>query len=406
MTLFTPHQIRRGIRWLVVAGSLGLGGWIISSAVVAMIPFLVGSIIAYLALPLVRRLEQWLPCWLAILVVYLGVLGGIGAAIVIVVPPLIAQIIESVHTLPDRATLQHEAHRFADTYEQVLASVPVSVQATIRTIVTTAITESIHALIALCVDIADGIDQDVAMFLRWIVHGGFFLLGFLLIPSWLFYVLMDVHTGWTSITTMIPPHVRTDVRAMLLIVDHDLTVYLRSRLLRSISVGLAMWIGLTALTMAGMTIPVPILLAIVAGIAEVVPIIGPILGAIPAIVLGLLDSPITALAVIILVIAIQYLEHYLFVPRIIGERVDVHPAILMLVIVMSTQVFGLVGALIAPPLSAIARDLFLYLYERLRDPVNPPKRIPLRLRRVIDPVHHASHGPETDAADDRTTTQA
>jgi len=227
-----------------------------------------------------------------------------------------------------------------------------------------------------------------------------FLFGFFLIPFWLFYVLMDQRAGRDYLDRMIHPRLRADFWAMITIIDHDLSGYLRGQLILGTSVGLAAWIGLTALNIAGMKVPYTVLLAVVAGVTELVPVIGPIIGAIPAILLGLADSPTTALAVTILYIAIQQLENHILVPRIIGESVGVHPAILMVVLVVCSQVFGLLGAILSAPLSAMARDLFLYLYGRLSDPPSPAGVLPERLRPLVMPVQ-----PEATKAAEQTSPQ-
>ncbi len=64
-------------------------------------------------------------------------------------------------------------------------------------------------------------------------------------------------------------------------------------------------------------------------------------------------------------VAVQQIENNLLVPRIIGESVGIHPAILTVVLIAMGHIFGLLGIVLAAPLSAIARDLFIYLYRRL-----------------------------------------
>lgn len=98
---------------------------------------------------------------------------------------------------------------------------------------------------------------------------------------------MDQRAGRDYLDRMIHPRLRADFWAMITIIDHDLSGYLRGQLILGTSVGLAAWIGLTALNIAGMKVPYTVLLAVVAGVTELVPVIGPIIGAIPAILLGL-----------------------------------------------------------------------------------------------------------------------
>src|SRR5581483_910237 len=73
----------------------------------------------------------------------------------------------------------------------------------------------------------------------------------------------------------------------------------------------------------------------------------------------------TGVAVLIVYVAVQQLENNFLVPRIIGESIGIHPAILTVVLIAMGQIFGLLGVVLAAPVSAISRDLFTYIYRRL-----------------------------------------
>jgi predicted PurR-regulated permease PerM len=400
MNFLSPRLLRQIGRWLLIIVSLYLIGWLVMNAGSAVTPFIFGGVLAYLFLPLVNFFNRWLPRWLAILAVYLLTFGMLVLAVALVIPPLIAQIADLIRSLPDIATIQREANRLLEEYEQLLASLPPAVQSEVQNAIASAASEGLSTLRANFVNYLQSIGQFLVNSVLSVVNTVTFLLGFFLIPFWLFYVLMDQRAGRDYLDRMIHPRLRADFWAMITIIDHDLSGYLRGQLILGTSVGLAAWIGLTALNMAGMKIPYTVLLAVVAGITELVPVIGPIIGAIPAILLGLADSPTTALAVTILYIAIQQLENHILVPRIIGESVGVHPAILMVVLVVCSQVFGLLGAILSAPLSAMARDLFLYLYGRLSDPPSPAGVLPERLRPLVMPVQ-----PEATKAAEQTSPQ-
>jgi len=400
MNFFSPRLLRQIGRWLLIIISLYLIGWLVVNAGSAVTPFIFGGVLAYLFLPLVNFFNCWLPRWLAILAVYLLTFGILVLAVALVIPPLIAQIADLIRSLPDIATIQREANRLLDEYEQLLASLPPAVQSEVQNAIASAASEGLSTLRANFVNYLQNIGQFLVNSVLSVVNTVTFLLGFFLIPFWLFYVLMDQRAGRDYLDRMIHPRLRADFWAMITIIDHDLSGYLRGQLILGTSVGLAAWIGLTALNIAGMKVPYTVLLAVVAGVTELVPVIGPIIGAIPAILLGLADSPTTALAVTILYIAIQQLENHILVPRIIGESVGVHPAILMVVLVVCSQVFGLLGAILSAPLSAMARDLFLYLYGRLSDPPSPAGVLPERLRPLVMPVQ-----PEATKAAEQTSPQ-
>jgi predicted PurR-regulated permease PerM len=400
MNFLSPRLLRQIGRWLLIIVSLYLIGWLVMNAGSAVTPFIFGGVLAYLFLPLVNFFNRWLPRWLAILAVYLLTFGILVLAVGLVIPPLIAQIADLIRSLPDIATIQREANRLLEEYEQLLASLPPAVQSEVQNAIASAASEGLSTLRANFVNYLQSIGQFLVNSVLSVVNTVTFLLGFFLIPFWLFYVLMDQRAGRDYLDRMIHPRLRADFWAMITIIDHDLSGYLRGQLILGTSVGLAAWIGLTALNIAGMKVPYTVLLAVVAGVTELVPVIGPIIGAIPAILLGLADSPTTALAVTILYIVIQQLENHILVPRIIGESVGVHPAILMVVLVVCSQVFGLLGAILSAPLSAMARDLFLYLYGRLSDPPSPAGVLPERLRPLVMPVQ-----PEATKAAEQTSPQ-
>jgi len=193
-----------------------------------------------------------------------------------------------------------------------------------------------------------------------------FLVGFLIIPIWLFFVLNDEQEGRAFIDRLLHPRIRADFWNVWGIVNKVLSDYIRGHLLLGLSVGAMVGIGLLLLGLLGFGIgKYVLLLAIIAGITELIPILGPTLGAIPGVLLGLFISPTTGLAVLLIYITVQQIENNLLVPRIIGESVGIHPAILTVVLIAMGHVFGLLGVILAAPLSAIARDLFIYIYQRL-----------------------------------------
>jgi predicted PurR-regulated permease PerM len=121
-------------------------------------------------------------------------------------------------------------------------------------------------------------------------------------------------------------------------------------------------------------VPFALILGLIAGVFEVLPYVGPILGAIPAVIVALLTDPGKALWVVIAFIAIQQVENLLLVPRVAGKSVKLHPALVMVVLVIGNQLAGFWGMLMAVPVTAVIRDIFKYLYLRFKDePLAPEK---------------------------------
>jgi predicted PurR-regulated permease PerM len=110
--------------------------------------------------------------------------------------------------------------------------------------------------------------------------------------------------------------------------------------------------GLTWIGAMLIGLPYAAALALIAGIGELVPTLGPIIAAIPLIAVGLLSSPTQGLLALILAILVQQLENNLIVPRVMSHAVDLHPVVVMLAILAGGELLGIPGALLAVPMVA------------------------------------------------------
>ncbi|MBC8075800.1 MAG: AI-2E family transporter [Chloroflexales bacterium] len=355
--------MRKAARALLVVAALYVVGWLFYTAGSALLPFIVGLILAYLLLPLVNRLTRSVPRWVAILMVYGLAFGLFIAFIIFIVPPIIAQVGELVRSIPSIDQLEQQSNQLLAWYN---ANVPADLKPTIDTAASRAVTSIQNNLTTYA--------QNVGTFALNTVLGLLntlgFIFGFLIVPFWLFYVLKDQQAGVRAMDRLLPQTIRKDVWAILGILDGVFSKYIRGQLFLGVVVGAVAGAGLLVLSMLGIRVPYILLLAIFAGLTELIPVVGPIIGAIPAVVLALFsDNPLVAvLAVVALYAAIQQLENAVLVPRIVGESVNLHPAVLMVLLVVCSQAFGLLGAILAAPASAAARDIFNYLYRRLSPP--------------------------------------
>ncbi|MEK9181366.1 MAG: AI-2E family transporter [Patescibacteria group bacterium] len=111
---------------------------------------------------------------------------------------------------------------------------------------------------------------------------------------------------------------------------------------------------LTYIVLLILNVKYALTLALLAGLLEIVPYLGPIISAIPAILAGLLTSPGLALLVAIVYIAIQQLENYVLTPRILGRSIGANPLIVLIALLVGFNIAGIIGMLIAAPLLAVA----------------------------------------------------
>ncbi len=356
------------LRWALVAGAAWGLGALLWNARDALLPFEVGAALAYLLLPLVNRLGRHLPRPLATLVVFLGGLLGVALALTAVLPPLADQLLRLTAAPPDVAALGRQFARLQVLYRQL----PAPLQQFGA--------DALGGAVGAARDNLVGTLQTAGTFL---VGGVFnllnvfsFLLGFLILPFWLFYVLTDQPIGRRALDRLLPPGLRADFWAALGIVDTVLGRYIRGQLLLALTIAALAFGGLTGLQLAGVPgIQYTVVLAVFAGLAELVPLVGPLISAVPAVLVGLAHSWQTALIVAALFFGIQQLENNVLAPRVIGASIALHPALLMVALIVASH-FGFLWVVLAAPAVAGARDLFRYAYGRLQDPPRPAGDLP------------------------------
>ncbi|CAA9263766.1 MAG: hypothetical protein AVDCRST_MAG93-2307, partial [uncultured Chloroflexia bacterium] len=356
------------VRFALVLFALAVIVWILARAWSVLLPFQVGAVLAYLLLPVVNRLARRMPRGVAILVVFGVSLLVFALAIAYLVPIIAAQLRSVINSVPtaseitqlfDRfnALLANQSPEAQEFARNAIARVVTTVRDNVFTYAQTALTVAVSTLLN-------------------VVNTLGFVLGFLIVPFWLYYVLNDEQRGKHAIVNLLPVWMRTDVIAVGRIVDRIFSGYLRGQVILGLMVGGTSFVGLNVLSWLGFEgIHSTALLGIFAGITELIPTIGPILGAIPAVAIGLTVSWETTLAIVVLYLLIQQVENAVLVPRITGETLNIHPAVLMIVLVAMSQ-FGLIWAILAAPLLALARDLFRYVYGRFDDPPHPAGELP------------------------------
>jgi predicted PurR-regulated permease PerM len=183
------------------------------------------------------------------------------------------------------------------------------------------------------------------------------------ILSTIFWVL-DRERTVRSLLLFLPSRKRQQTRELFESIETRVGAYLRSQALLCFLIGTLAFIAYLALGL-----PNAFALALLAGVFEAVPIFGPILGAIPAILVAFSIEPMLAVWVLLATGIIQGLENYVFVPRLMGAAVGVNPIITLLSLATMTSLLGLPGGLIAIPLAAVIQ----LLWDRFvitTDPVN------------------------------------
>ncbi|MBU1166798.1 AI-2E family transporter, partial [Patescibacteria group bacterium] len=187
------------------------------------------------------------------------------------------------------------------------------------------------------------------------LFGGLF--SFILVFVLSFYFLIEENGFKKFIKSFVPQRQKSYVMGLVGRIQIQMGRWLRGQLFLGLVIGIVTYIVLSLLG-----VRYALVLAILAGLLEIVPYIGPVISAVPAILLALLQSPLTALFVLIAYIIIQQLENHFLVPKIMSKAVGLNPLVIILVILAGAKIAGIGGAIVAVPaataLSVILGDVF------------------------------------------------
>jgi predicted PurR-regulated permease PerM len=344
---------------LVVLG-VALGTW------PAMLPFLIGGVIAYAVLPLVNRLDGLVPRPLAALLSVLAVLAALVGIIAVVLPPLVTSIVRLAETLPGNEDI-----------DQALADVQAWLggQQIGRDVLAPALGSIVVSIRETMAGASTGLDDLAVGVARGLASALGAAIGLIILPTWMLTLLSDQRRGHAAINGRLAPWVRQDFWAIVRIIDRIASTYIRGFLVAAVVVGGLTYAGVELIEAAGgPTFEQPLALAVFAGATQLIPEIGPFLGLLP-VLLVLPIAPERAVGYLGAYIAARWIGAGLVGGRLMEGRLGVHPAILIPSIVILTQ-FGWIWLFIAAPVVSMAVTTVRYIHGRLSDPPRPAGVLP------------------------------
>ncbi len=174
------------------------------------------------------------------------------------------------------------------------------------------------------------------------------------------YFLYDFPRFTANFARFVPVRYRPLASDLAYKADLAVGGYLRGQLLITLTIGVMIWVGLSLIG-----VPLATSIAFLAAVFNLVPYLGPIVGALPAVVLGLTVSPLTALLAILVFVIANQLEGNLLSPLILSKSTNLHPVTVLLAILIGLGFFGFVGALLAVPTAALGKVVLdEYLLKR------------------------------------------
>ena len=193
-------------------------------------------------------------------------------------------------------------------------------------------------------------------------------LGLILIVVLSIYMLLYGERLGAVVRRVMPPGDGTPDDDYPTRVQRAVAGYVRGQLLFSLVMGFGAGLGLFIYGKLGIFDQgddYALAFGIFFGLMELVPFVGPILGALPPIIVALFQDPLTALWVALLFVALQQIEGHIVAPQVFGRALRINPLLVIFALLLGAEVYGVLGALISLPLAAVARETAVYLRRHL-----------------------------------------
>lgn len=297
--------------------------------------FLFALIIASAFASAVNLLEKIkIPRVLGALIVYIVIIGLLGFLLSLVIPPLAKQVKDLSSNLPEYIedlSLKFQSFKEASTkYQDIIERVQASLAG-----LGDVLKKSASNLFSTAVNIFGGM---LSFFIALIIS---------------FYLCVQKKGVQRTLISVTPHEHRDYILTLWERSQKKLGRWLQGQLFLGVIVGVLVYIGLFFLN-----VKFALVLAILAGILEIFPYIGPVLAAIPAIIIGFLQAPVLGLWVLVLYIVVQQLENHLIVPLVIGKIVKLNPVIVILALLIGAKLGGIPGMILAVPVTAVLAEFF------------------------------------------------
>lgn len=356
--MYTARDIFRRY-WRLIFFILGIiiVCWLFYALRTAILPFVLGLVFAYLLLPLITWVEKRLPRqgkWLQtkrvslILLTYIIILGLVGFFSYFIVTAIVKAflvLVQNAHLYISWGlrTLQEWAEVFRRQFPPEMQQQIDKLILDVGTIVGNAIRN---------------------VFVRGVsfLPATFSLIfGFASLPIFLFYILKDSEKLKNGFYSALSPWVAEHTRNIIAIIDGVLGRYIRAQLILGFFVAYLCLVGLLILGVGFAPA-----LATLAGVTELIPILGPWIGGAAAVIVTLAIAPEKAIWVALLFFIVQLLENNLLVPRIQGAYLRIHPALIMVLLVLGAYIAGFWGIVLVVPVTATIVEIYKYVRQSVK----------------------------------------
>jgi len=309
--------------------------------IIAVVIIVGGAVFfAYLIYPIVRLFSRRMPRWLAIVCVYALLLVVIGSLFAFIGPRLAAEARAFVFDFP--RLMQQTQGWMLNANTTVLSAIPIEARESVLQMLNTAGTslqKATEAIVGQALSLLLGLASMAA--------------ALVIIPILAFYILVDTERLRSGFVRLIPPTAHPTALLILQDIDNVLGGFIRGQIIVAASVAVLITIILLILQ-----IKYALLIGVFAGAVDIIPYLGAVAGAIPAVIIALITHGFGwALLVVGAFVVVNQVEGHIIVPNVVGQRVGLTPFMVIVAILIGAELGGILGMFIAVPVAAIIKAL-------------------------------------------------
>ncbi|WP_239256984.1 AI-2E family transporter [Listeria ilorinensis] len=188
-----------------------------------------------------------------------------------------------------------------------------------------------------------------------------FVMVLVTVPFILFYMFKDGNKFVDSVEKFFPTFIREDAKKIIREMNKTLSTYISSQVLDCLFIGIITFIGYLIIGQ-----PYALLFGFIAGATNIIPYLGPFIGAAPAVIVALFVSPYQALFVIIVVTIVQQIDGNVLQPLIMGRSLKIHPLTIIIILLVAGNLAGLIGMILGVPTYAVIKTIIVNIAKLVK----------------------------------------
>ncbi|MGO3732012.1 MAG: AI-2E family transporter [Vagococcus sp.] len=308
-------------------------------------PILISGFLYYCVNPIVKFLEKkGVGKTLAVSLVMLLLVGVIVLLVLAIIPNLVSQVSMLMKKMPTLITTFEE---WADTLSKHPALQNLDVQSYLDkwNVSLGSIAQSTLS------NVGTGIGSIVSS-----VAGVVMIM--VTVPFMLFYMLKDGHKFIPGIERYFPQNHKDEIITLLSKMSETISKYISGQMIECLFVGV-----FTSLGYMLIGVDYAFLFGVIAGIANMIPYIGPYIGLAPAVMITVFSDPWKAALACVVVLVVQQIDGNIVYPNVIGKSLDIHPLTIIIILLVAGNIAGLLGMILGVPFYAVCKTIFVYVFD-------------------------------------------